>query len=86
MEKIEIEINGKKNFFEIELKKPVELRDLEDNYLVIIYLKSGKKYIGVFKRCDTDDEVIIKLLENGKYIGFDLYWVEKYYQGPVFNY
>ena len=83
---IELEIKGKKNTFEMIIKEPSDLEDLEDGHIVMLNLKNGEQYTGIFDGLDEYNEILLKSLESDQRIGLKIWWVRDYLEGPLFNY
>ena len=77
----EVEINfaeGKKTI-EMLLKSPSEIDDCEEGKAIVLNLRNGETYTGIFKGVD-DEEIMLGSLSGKGAIGLKAFWVRDYFE------
>jgi len=78
---IEIDFNGVKETYPCVLKQANEIDECEEGKIVVLCLKNGEVYTGVFKGIDDDDEdVMLESLNKKHTIGLKTYWIKEFYE------
>ena len=77
---VEIDLPEGKKEIKMELKKPSELEDCDEGTVVILNLKNGEKYTGIFKGMDGDEDLMLGSLSDKNRIGLKLAWVDDYFE------
>ena len=82
--KAEVEIDFKegKKTIEMMLKSASEIDDCEEGKAIILNLRSGEAYTGIFKGMD-DEEIMLGSLSEKNTIGLKVSWVRDYYEQSV---
>jgi len=78
--KTEVEITYKdgKRTIEMELKEKYEIEYCEEGKVLIINLRNGETYTGIFKGMDGDEDIMLGSLSGGNTIGLKINWVNDY--------
>ena len=78
--KVEIDFKEGKRTIEMELKEPYEIENCEEGKAVIINLRNGETYTGIFKGMDGDEDIMIGSLSGKNIIGLKVNWIEDYFE------
>lgn len=80
---VEIDFKDGKRTIEMELKSPHEIEDCEIGKTVMLNLRNGETYTGIFKGMDGDEDIILGSLDRGNTIGLKVNWVKDYLEQGV---
>jgi len=80
---VEIDFKEGKRTIEMELKEPHEIEDCEEGKVVMLNLRNGETYTGVFKGMDGEDDIMLSSLSGGYAIGLKVNWVNDYFEQVV---
>jgi hypothetical protein len=75
---VEIDFKEGRKSIEMELKKGFEIEDCDENKVVVLNLKNGETYTGIFKGMDGDEDLMFGSLSSGSRIGLKVHWVRDY--------
>jgi hypothetical protein len=62
---VEIDFKEGKRTIEMELKEPHEIEDCEEGKAVMLNLRNGETYTGIFKGMDGDEDIMLGSLSGG---------------------
>lgn len=74
---VEIDFMGDKKTIEMVIKEAIEIDDLEEEKVIVLALKSGQKYFGIFKGMD-DETIMLQSLASNKTIGVEKKFIRGY--------
>lgn len=69
-----------KRTVEMELKEPHEIENCEEGKAVMLNLRNGETYTGIFKGMDDDEYIMLGSLSGGNTIGLKVNWVNDYFE------
>jgi len=77
----EVEINFKdgKKTIQMEMKIPCEIENCEEGKAVVLKLKNGDTYTGIFRGMD-DEDILLGSLKYNSTIGVNLSSIENYFE------
>ena len=61
---VEFDFKDGKRTISMELKEPREIEDCEEGKAVILNLRNGETYTGIFKGMDGDEDIMLRSLNN----------------------
>jgi hypothetical protein len=80
---VEIDFKDGKRTIEMVIKKPYEIEDCEKGKAVMLNLRNGETYTGIFKGMDGDEDIMLGSLSGGKTIGLKVGWLNDYFEQSV---
>lgn len=77
--KVEMDFKNGKRTIQMELKEPNEIENCEEGKAVMLNLRNGETYNGIFKGMN-DDEIVLGSLSGNNTIGLKLNWLNDYFE------
>lgn len=80
--KAEVEIDCKegKKTIEMVMKEPYDIEDCEEGKVVMLNLRNGETYTGIFKGMDGDEDIMLASLSGKNTIGLKIAWLNDYFE------
>ena len=77
---VEIDFKEGKRAVEMVLKESHQIEDCEEGKVVILTLRNGETYTGIFKGMDGDEDIMLGSLRGGNTIGLEVNWIKDYFE------
>lgn len=80
---VEIDFKDGKRTIEMVMKEPYEIEYCEEGKAVMLNLRNGETYTGIFKGMDGDEDIMLGSLSGGNTIGLKVGWLNDYFEQSV---
>ena len=77
---VEIDFKDGKRTTEMVMKEPYEIEDCEEGKAVMLNLRNGETYTGIFKGMDGDEDIMLGSLSGKNTIGLKVGWLNDYFE------
>lgn len=77
---VEIDFKEGKRTIEMVMKEPCEIEDCEKGKAVMLNLRNGETYTGIFKGMDGDEDIMLGSLSGKNTIGLKVGWLNDYFE------
>lgn len=77
---VEIDFKEGKRTIEMVMKESSEIEDCEEGKAVMLNLRNGDTYTGIFRGMDGDEGIMLGALKSGLMIGVEVSWLNNYFE------
>lgn len=77
---VEIDFKEGKRTIAMVMKEPHEIEDCEEGKAVMLNLRNGETYTGIFKGMDGDEDIRLGSLSGKNTIGLKVGWLNDYFE------